>query len=142
MEQLKEMDRAVLEMQVILKLIPQNLYLKIPKNMINAIYSYSNDNYKFEYDFSKDLSEQNLSNKTRDFIAFLDYNYWADDITKKELEEAWAQNTKEKNMKYSYENLFNNTTKVEKSSKEILVIEKESIFKKIINKIISIFKKN
>ena len=99
---------------------------------------------------TKKIKDMNLKDKTKNILAVIYSNYWCDNEKKEEFNQRLKENDKryqeELKEKYSTENLFKRKEKmVEKENikqKEIIVIEpKESIFKKLIKKIKSIFSK-
>lgn len=83
---------------------------------------YINPNKKFE--------EQNISEKSKDLISLIYYEYIANEEEKKEILHKWNSNEdKYQNMqreKYNYNNLFKNNVCV-----ELVETKKETIFQKI-----------
>lgn len=131
------MDRVLIEIKEILNYVGKDMYNKVPDYIKNIVNCYSSNTYEFKYDINKELEEQNICIDTKNFIAYLYYNYWADDESKKRIEEAWDRNEN----KYNSSNIFNNKIErnIVKESKEQtnteLVIKNEKWYKKILNKI-------
>ena len=99
----------------------------------------ANKNYKFQYDATLTLDEQNISKRAKAIIAILFRDYWA---TSEQREKILAkqnydriQNEKNKQKQYDPDNLFKNkATKVETVENSVAMVEyKESIFTKLKN---------
>lgn len=139
-------DRLIVETQEIFKYLDRNIYNKIPEKIRSIINEYKGK-YEFTYDIDKELNEQNISQPTKDLIVGLYYRYAASEESKKiilnnieKYENETIKKEKELNEKYSADKLFKNKNE---SVQEVqsLTIKKDSIFKKIINKILFFFKK-
>lgn len=145
MQETKEMDILIVEIKEIFKYITKDMYEKLPLKLITLVNEYQSQEYEFKYDISKELKEQKISEDTRNFIAYLHYNYWADEEGKKRIEKAWDENQKILDEKYSYDNLFKKNKKQEAEQNEEekenteLIVFKEPWYKKIFSKIKSLF---
>lgn len=145
--------RAYTELIALLKYLPKEEFNKIPKEKIDFYEKNKDTDYKFVYDPSKSFEEQNVSQKTSGIIVMLFRDYFANDIQKEKLKNILKQNEVKKQeesyKKYNPDNLFkkkidiNNEEQLEKNNNEkmLMVIEKENIFKRIINKLKSLFNK-
>ncbi len=142
---------AYSEVLEILKHIPIEDYNKIPKNEIELIEAYADNNYTFNYDTSKTLEEQNVSDITKAIIILLFRDYWATEIQRNKI--IAKQNydrmklEEKKKEKYNVDIFKNRNNDKQKpnieDTKEVMIVEyKESIFKRIINKIKTIFNRN
>lgn len=143
---------AYSEVLEILKYIPKRDYDKIPQDMINVFNKNAYKNSKFEYDPSKTLQEQNVSQTAKTIIALLFRDYWA---TEEQKNKILNFQKKERQNYANVNNVFKNRNykqvqEVEKKQqtqqddyKAYLpsVIEKENIFKRIIQFIKNIFSK-
>ena len=97
------------------------------------------------------LDEQNLQKKTYSILAMLNLNYWCENENEKqELIAIYAENDRKKEEelreKYNPDNLFKNKTNIrqqEEMDKGTALVEykEEKFFKKIINKIMSFFRR-
>lgn len=76
---------AYSEVLEILKHIPIEDYNKIPKNEIELFEAYADHNYTFNYDTSKTLEEQNVSDITKGIIILLFRDYWATEIQRNKI---------------------------------------------------------
>ena len=143
---------AMAEVMYYLKWIKQEDIEKIPKKLMQYLNENASKEYKCDFDYNKPLRELKLLDETRGIIGMICYNYWC--ITEKQKEQYLKKlNQNEKKYqeilyeKYNPDNLF-------KSHKQESVVEtqnitnkvamiryKESILKKIIRKIKSIFAK-
>lgn len=136
------------EVLEILKYVPKDDYEKIPFEIIELLEDNSCKDYIVEYNPNLSLSEQGFSEDAKVIIAIFFRDYWA---TEKQKEKILA---KEKYDEYLEEmkkqEMFNpdifktkSNENIEKESKnentQIVVIEENNIFKKIILKIKRIF---
>lgn len=97
----------------------------------------------FYIDVDKSFEEQQISEKSKDLISLIYYDYIASEEEKKELLTQWNYNEKEyeerKKEKYSYEDIFNHP-KEKSTPTELVVAKKENIFTKIAKLIKNLFK--
>ncbi len=138
---------AYKEIYEILKIFPQELVSQIPQETINFFNNNMNKNY--EYDISVDTFDgQTMLEETKAILTILFRDYWATPVQREKIlnyeNSARDKLEEETRMKYNPDNLFkkkNSQDYVEKHIEETAMVEyKESIFKKIINKILNIFK--
>lgn len=152
---MKDIEYAIAYREVleILKYIPKAEYDKIPSKKIQLYKTKQDKNYKFKYNPSKTLDEQNVSKRARAIIGLLFRDYWANETQRQKI--LAKQNyerqkiEKEKMEKYKYEDIFKNyknvsikedTTNVVSSN--LLIEYNESIFMRFLNRIKNIFKIN
>lgn len=147
-------DRLFVETQEIFKYLDKKIYDKIPEKIKKIINEYEG-NYKFKYDISKELNEQDILQETKDLVVGIYYKYVADEESKKkiinnilEYEEIQLQREKELREKYSVDNIFKgsdieerNRNNLNDNESQLQIVKKDSLFKIIINKIFSFFKK-
>lgn len=122
-----EVDVMFVQMKEILKLLNSEMVNKIPEKIRNYIINYeSKGNYKFIYDTRKSLNEQNLTKDTRNFIAYLDYYYWASDDERKEINKIWDEKESEINKEKTVtnSNIQNNTINLNQQNNNISQTEK------------------
>ena len=138
---------AYKEIYEILKIFPQELVSQIPQETINFFHNNMDKNY--EYNISVDTFDgRTMLEETKAILTILFRDYWATPAQREKIlnYENSARNKleEETRMKYSADNLFKkkkSQDNVEKHIEETAMVEyKESIFKKIINKILNIFK--
>lgn len=145
-----EYANAYSEIIEIFKYLDKNDYNKIPKNIIDMMSAYSNKDYIFTYDSTKNLNEQNISQKTKEILAAFFCEYWATDEQKNKIDLYDKKYYEEKELiaheKYNPDNIFKNTSeniKEEPNSDVTLslieVPKKETLLAKIINYLKSIF---
>lgn len=143
---------AYSEVLEILKYIPSEYYNKIPKSKIELFERYANSKYIFNYNPSKTLEEQNVSNITKGIIILLFRDYWATEsqknkiVEKKEYDRIKLEEKKKE--KYNPNNIFARNHKncyadIKKSPQEISLIKIDDIkwYKKILNIIKKIIRK-
>ena len=140
---------AMAEVIYYLKGIRQEDIDKIPKKFIQYLNDNASKEYICKFDYNKPLKELNLLDETRGIIGMICYNYWC--ITEKQKEQylkRLSQNEQQYqkilNEKYNPDNIFENKKLdfIENTTNITEIVEyKELIFKKLINKIKSIFSK-
>lgn len=140
---INEYGIAYAEVVEILKYIPIKDYNKIPNNKIQVFEKYAQKDYKFVYNPEISLKNQNVSEKAKTIIALLFRDYWAtqeqrDKIIAKENYDM-QKLEKEKQEKYKTEDIFKNKKQDDISNNVAMVVYKESVFKRIIDKIKGIF---
>lgn len=120
---------------------------KIPNKVIVKLCEEAADSMKdFFINPNKNFEDQEISEESKNFISLIYYNYIADEVEKKEIENKWKDNDKkfEANQKeiYNIDNLFKNPSTIDNQqyTKENMMIEyKESLLKKIMNKLKNFF---
>ena len=140
---------AMAEVIYYLKGIKQEDIDKIPKKFIQYLNENASKEYKCDFDYNKPLKELNLLDETRGIIGMICYNYWC--VTEKQKEQylkRLSQNEQQYQKildeKYNPDNIFENKKLdfIENTTNPTEITEyKESIFKKLINKLKSIFSK-
>lgn len=139
---------AYKEVIEILKYTNKDDVNKIPSDKILLWRDNMKEDYNFEIDEEKPLSEQNISKEARAILANIFKQYWATDYQKERIEAKEKydveQIEKEKYAKYNPNDIFKNrkqeTSKDGNISNTVAMVEyKESIFKRIIDKIKRIF---
>ena len=130
--------------------MPNEYISKIPKKIIKLFETERLENYEPNINKSNPWDKNKLSKKAMVIIAMLNYQYWCPNKkVKDDLYKTYLSNNdkyqKEIEKKYSVDNLFknkNNITQVYNEGENVAMVEyKESVFKRIINKIKNIFHK-
>ena len=140
---------AYTEVYEILSCLNNEEYLKIPEELIEVFEENRNLEYEYEINDEQDLSKQPMLKETKAILLNIFRDYLATPEQNQKIKQ-WLQEDREylekqKQEKYS-SNVFENNKKYEKinneESKTILpvVIKKQSIFYRIINKLKRIFK--
>lgn len=122
---------------------------KIPKYRILLWKTNMKKDYPFKVDTSKPLEEQNLSDEAKAIIANIFKKYWATDYQKERIEAKekydLEQLEKEKYERYNPNDIFKNkeqSNSEANTTEDVAMVEyKESIFKKLFNKIKKLFSK-
>ncbi len=144
-----EYANAYSEVLEILKYIPIKDYNKIPKNKIELFEKNSNDEHRFIYNPNKTLEEQNVTKRAKAIIAILFRDYWANEIQREKIIKKQNYDRikleEEKRQNYNPNNIFKNReikyTEIPTSNITSMIEYKESVFKRVIDKIKSIFAK-
>ncbi len=132
----KKYQKALKEVDEVLKYTDINLLKKIPNKFINFIHENMDNSYIININPNVNLTEQVLLPETENILTLIYLSYWA---TNEEKEEYY--NNQKVKVK-SYDEIFknenvNNTI----SNKELTIIKKENIVTKFINWIKNIFTK-
>ena len=138
---------AMAEVIYYLKGIKQEDIDKIPKKLMQYLNENASKEYKCDFDYNKPLKDLKLLDETRGIIGMICYNYWCiTEIQKRQYLKRLSENEQKYQRvlyeKYNLDNIFKNkkTESIETTSDMVEIVEyKESILKKIINKIKNIF---
>jgi len=144
-----EYANAYSEVLEILKYIPKEDYDKIDKELIDVFLTNHNVEYKFEYNPKKTLKQQNVSKKTKTIIAILFRDYWSSEVQKQKIlaKEKYDFETEEEKRRklYNLDNIFKNrqvSSEPVAENMQMVEYKKSTWYKKIFEKILSIFKRN
>ena len=74
---------ACTEVLEILRHMPKKQVEKIPKNIIISMERSKRYDYRFRYDKSKNINEQNISKTAKNILSGFYKDYWADVMVKK-----------------------------------------------------------
>lgn len=143
----KEISEVAVELNSIFDNMSESILNKIPSEIRNYCKENASKTYKFEYEINKPLSEQDIKARTKGIIAVLYRDYISDESEKKEFNNIYRDfiNEKEEQKRelYNSQDMFNKkeTDKTNIKEKHLDVINEEKSFvKKIIKKILNIFK--
>ena len=148
MEMNRTIDRnacAYKEIYEILRIFPKELVAKIPQEKIRFFYNNMDNSY--EYNISKETFDgQTMLEETKAILTILFRDYWATPVQKEKIlsYENIERNKleEETRRKDNPDNLFKKKEEqnyVEAHIEETAMVEyKESIFKRIVNKILNI----
>ena len=149
----KNNSKAYSEVYEIVNMIEKEYLDRIPKKVLDFFDEARDKEYKPIIEVNKPLNEQKLQRYTMVLLAILDLNYWCDsEEEKQELLYIFNRNTeikiqqqKELEEKYNPDNLFNKkqiTFEFEENEELSMIEYKEpNIIKKILDKILNMFKK-
>lgn len=137
------------EVLKILKYVAKEDLDKIPKNMLDMFKSNASSENNFNYNPTKTLQEQNVSETARAIIAILFRNYWATSEQKEKILSV-QNNEREriKQEKYNPDNIFKNRNTAQYSKEEyqaeqtaIVEYKEKNFLQKLFDKIKHIFKR-
>lgn len=152
------MGREYNEVVEILNHVPKVDYYKVPKNMINMFKANTEPNYFFKFDTKKTLNEQNVSKDAKTIIAILYRDYWATEEQREKIiakenydkqkiemekQEKYGFNLKDKKQKIKENNIQESDiieNNILKNNMYMTKVKEEKWYKRILNKILSIFK--
>jgi len=150
---------AYTEVYEILSYMPINYIKKLPIELLNLFEQKRNKDYKYCVNIKKKINEQDMLDETRSILAVLYRDFWSTPekkeiiLQKEKIERDVYQNELRK--KYNPDNIFQNNSqlikrKIQDNSTDskvfnnnVAMVEyKESIFKKIMDKIKNILHLN
>lgn len=138
----KDLSEAAVEFKSILENCSDDIVNKIPTNFLKFIDKIASKAYKFNYDKTQSLIEQNLKSETRGLIALVYQDYICTDEERKEYIQKSnlyiIENENMKREKYNPNDIFKDVKNYKvNNSKENSIIEykKENFIQKIFNKI-------
>lgn len=139
--------KALVEVDAVLSCLDYNEYKKIPANIIDAIENNKDEEYMYDYDEELEYEDWSLMPETKAILYNIFKKYLATEEQRKYLQQKERlENYKiesEKIKKYNSENLFKKekeVKKVEQEENNELIVKRDSSFKKILEKLKSIFR--
>ena len=144
-----EYKQSLKELDTILNIMGKEYINKIPTKLISFIKKNMDNSYISNINVNIPVNEQLLKNDTRLLLSLIYRSYWCNEEKRKELleKDAYLKSEREKEIreKYNPDNIFKNKQKNIISENNIansvsMVQYKESIFKRIVNKIKNIFR--
>lgn len=140
-----EFAEATTEINIILKYLPIEDVEKIPIKLRKFFQKVESKTYIPLIDKDKPLEEQKLKEKTKDLLTILYRNYWCNDIEKKELDKILIENDvkyeQELRERYNPDKLFKNNLEENIKQTSLVEYKKESIIKRIFNRILGFFRR-
>lgn len=139
-----EYRQALNEVLKVLEFIEEDLYNKIPKEIITFYEANKSLTYEPDITFCEDVNNLNISQKAKEILAGLYLDYMADDEEKQEMWYRIDENRKKVNGVGTVGNesiKFNKNIYCETVNNKLVMGKKESFFSKLINSIKNIFKK-
>ena len=151
-----EYGEAAVEVLDILDNTNKSDVSKIPASFIKFLVDNASEEYIVNFDHSKRIDELNLMQKTKEILGVIYIKWWSEGKEKegylKQIEELEKREQEMIKQKYNPDKLFENNKKIKEYYKEPLektydnesvsMVEcKESIFKRIINKILNFFRR-
>ena len=133
------------EVYQVLNLLGNEYIDKLPKSLFNMLEEKRNINYEPKYTEDLPLNKQNIKKEALSIIALLHLNYWCENVKERnELNQMFKDNEDryqdELRKKYDPDNIFKKHIQENIIKNEVSLVEyKESIFKRLINKIKSLF---
>lgn len=139
--------KALVEVDAVLSCLDYNEYKKIPTNIIDAIENNKDEEYMYDYDEELEYEDWSLMPETKAILYNIFKKYLATEEQRKYLQQKERlENYKiesEKIKKYNSENLFKKekeVKKVEQEENNELIVKRDSSFKRILEKLKSIFR--
>ena len=141
-----ELLKAYAEVDMILSFMDSKYIEKIPNKMRELFKNEKKQDYFPDIKPHIPLDEQNLQRKTFVILAMLNLNYWCEDENEKqELIKIYANNDikKEEELreKYNPDNIFKKKEEKIETTTALIEYKEENFLKKILNKIMSFFKR-
>lgn len=139
--------KALVEVDAVLSCLDYNEYKKIPANIIDAIENNKDEEYMYDYDEELEYEDWSLMPETKAILYNIFKKYLATEEQRKYLQQKERlENYKiesEKIKRYNSENLFKKekeVKKVEQEENNELIVKRDSSFKRILEKLKSIFR--
>lgn len=146
-------SEAVVDVLDILEHMEEEDINRVPKKFVDILKENASPTYVSNLDYTKRLVEMDLSEEARGILAVMYRHYWCPKEKKEEFEKRITENEMEFQRiiseKYNTEEIFANKGNIVSEEKiindlteEALVeVPKKTFWEKIVNKIISIFRK-
>ena len=140
-----EYNKRLVEVDEILKHLSQIDYNKIPKEIKEAIVDNKDKEYKWQYDATKKLKEQDIPDDTIAILSYINMEYLLNEEQKKFVESLHELNEKNDiiNTNYNIDVFYNKRNKTTNVSQELVVKKnKQNFIKKLNNFIRKVFSEN
>ncbi len=136
MENVQNISDISKETLTFLAFFDNKMIEKIPAHIITKLCEEAADSkLDFYIDVNKSFEEQKISEKSKDLISLIYYDYIAEEDEKKEILNQWNLNEKNyqnaQKEKYNYDKIF--AHKENTSCVELIEVKRETIFQKIKN---------
>ena len=138
------LPKAYKEVIKVIEYLPEELYVKIPEEILENLYENMDKDYEFEITNSKTVK---FLKETEDILAVIYRDYLASENEKRKIELLERQEEteleEEKRKKYSPDNIFEKRTDEYEKISIVLptIVEKKNIFKRFLDYIKRKFKK-
>lgn len=138
------LPKAYKEVIKVIEYLPEELYIKIPEEILENLYENMDKDYEFEVTNSKTVK---FLKETEDILAVIYRDYLASENEKRKIELLERQEEteleEEKRKKYSPDNIFEKRTDEYEKISIVLptIVEKKNIFKRFLDYIKRKFKK-
>lgn len=134
MEKILNINDISKETLTFLAFFDNKMIEKIPSYIITKLCEEAADSkLDFYINPNKSFKEQEISEKSKDLISLIYYEYIAEEKEKKEILKQWDLNEEKyqqiQKEKYSYDNLFKN--KETTNCVQLIEVKKDTIFQKI-----------
>lgn len=140
-----EYNKRLVEVDEILKHLSQIDYNKIPEEIKEVIKENKDKKYKWKYDDTKKLKEQDVPDDTIAILSFINMEYLLNEEQKKFVESLHKLNENSKliNTTYNVDIFYNKSDKTINSCQKLTVEKNKQFFwQKLNNFIRKIFRKN
>lgn len=138
-----ELNKRLVEVDIILDHLSKSDYEKIPKKLIETIKKNKDNKYTWEYDETKELKKQNLNIDTIAILSYINMQFLLNEEQKNYMKQIYNKNEqeleKEKINKYNSNEIFKKSNNNKDTS--MIVVEKEKWYNKILKKIKKILKR-
>lgn len=129
-----EYSKRLVEVDEILRYLSPKEFIKIPKDVINAIKENKDKNYIWKYDESKKLKEQNVSDDTIAILSYLNMEYLLNDKQKEYMQKIHQMNNEKVILNNELFKKKNNMQETKPSNETKMVVYQENILTKTIDK--------
>ena len=140
-----EYNKRLVEVDEILKHLSQRDYNKIPEEVKEAITENKDKEYKWKYDDTKKLKEQDVSEDTIAILSYINMEYLLNEEQKKFVESLHELNEKSNiiNTNYNTDIFYNKSKKTTDKCQELVAENNgQSFLQKLRNFISKLFIKN
>lgn len=143
-----EKSKELKEVYEILKFFPSSELNKISPKFLNFMENNMDNEYEFEWSEEKEFNENTVLPETITLMQMIFLNYYASEEEKEEIKNLLNENEKNFQMnayeKYNTNDMFKNKEEVKQTETDTsnqIANYKESVFKRIINSILKIFRR-
>lgn len=146
MKKIQEMNDVASEVLMILNYFNNDMLERIPTEFLEELKEQaSTSTYNVEIDITKKLTEQNISEKSKDLISLIYYSYIADETERIQIMKLWNENEKiyqeELRERYNPNIWEQNNKKIKNEEVSLIKVKNEKWYKKLFLYLRNKFKK-
>lgn len=137
-------SKRLVEVDEVLKHLSEGYYKKIPEEIVEVIKQNKDKNYTWNYDTSKKLKDQDLSDDTIAILSYINMEFLLNNEQKDFVNRLHILNINGNfNNKKDYKDMLSERlNKKIKIDANLTIVHRKTIFQKIINKIKNTFNKS
>lgn len=138
-------SKSARELNQIINFLPEEYLQKIPAETIEYLKTKEDKNYITKISCIGDITENNVLEETKNYLAYIFLNYLSNEEEKREYENLLGENesrNQKESEKYDIREVFERRkNKYRQEERSLIIIEEKNLLKIIFEKIKNLFRK-